>query len=157
VRVRDLVLKVVPLTLVDPVDPTIDGDDEEEEEEKVAFSLIHDVQREIEITRLMSAMDDGFVRCHGSVVGVQETYISSDVDDDTRSGRFSFTGRSSFVESIRMSCSMHGIRSKMLVDRKAFDQVSLARRSGRYPRYLLNAYIYVSSTQVNFPMINSTP
>ena len=67
-EVGELVLKVVPL-----VSSSIQAAqaakkkevDEEDEDDEVAFSSIQDVQREIEITRLMSGMDDGFVRCHG--------------------------------------------------------------------------------------------
>lgn len=66
-RVTGLVLKVIPLTEeAIPIAMKDDSEDDEEDEE-VACSLVADVKREIEITRLMSEMGDGFVRCHGWV------------------------------------------------------------------------------------------
>lgn len=68
-RETGLVVKVIPL--IEQVKPASSdgGNDEDEaeedEDEEVACSLVADVKREIEITRLMSGMAEGFVRCHG--------------------------------------------------------------------------------------------
>jgi len=67
-NIGELVLKVVPLvssSMQEAQAAKMKEVDEEDEDEEVAFSSIQDVQREIEITRLMSGMDGGFVRCHG--------------------------------------------------------------------------------------------
>jgi hypothetical protein len=64
----ELVLKVVPLvssSMQAAQAAKMKEVDEEDEDDEVAFSSIQDIQREIEITRLMSGMDGGFVRCHG--------------------------------------------------------------------------------------------
>ena len=63
-----LALKVIPLLpsdagLAETLDSVIDNEDE------VSRSCIQDVQREIEITQLMSGLSQGFVKCYGSVPG----------------------------------------------------------------------------------------
>jgi hypothetical protein len=66
-RETGLVIKVIPLIKQAKQSSSDDGDHDggEEEDEEVACSLVADVKREIEITRLMSGMGEGFVRCHG--------------------------------------------------------------------------------------------
>ena len=68
-RETGLVVKVIPLIEQAKPASSDGGNDEDEadedEDEEVACSLVADVKREIEITRLMSGMAEGFVRCHG--------------------------------------------------------------------------------------------
>lgn len=68
-RETGLVVKVIPL--IEQAKPArsdggnVEDEADEDEDEEVACSLVADVKREIEITRLMSGMAEGFVRCHG--------------------------------------------------------------------------------------------
>jgi hypothetical protein len=109
-----VVMKVVPLDLAITTSRRSTRLSEETDEEEVCLTRVEDVIKEIEITRLMDSVHEGFVKLHEYVFFI----LSGAITDDFVLGHMSFVGL------IQKRCWNLGMPSRRKEAVKALDLVS---------------------------------